>query len=754
LERWCINLAISFGKRTGSILLCALLGIGSCLSGCSKDESAKRAETEKYVLSENYYAASRQSGSYGEYKLVAESESHRLYMREEDLAIAVEDVATGSFMESAISNDDGRNNKTWLGAMKSALVLTLINGGNDTKQADLINDKITKKIEYSDNGFKAECFWTKYQFGLTMQVALEGGSVVAHVDDSSIIEKSDQYKIGTISIYPFMGNSYMDEKEGYILIPDGNGALIYLDDKEGRFQTGFSSMIYGGDVGFNDSSVVNLLWDRYSMVTDAEPVLAPVFGIAHTDDEMAYLAVVESGDNRATIEAHPNGVSVDYNRAYAKFIERKLYTQPTSNNSTSGSLHLMESDRSHSDLRVRYIFLSGDEADYSGMAVAYREYLLKNGGLVQSDMTYRTRVDFLGGERENWVVGTSSVIMTTTSDIEDICEDLVSNGAGSLFSIYKGWQSGGLYDLPITSYSADSGIGGTSSVTKLMKKMKDDGNRLYLYDNALLLNPDESTAAFNVINQVNKRRYTVKTYKDVYDEMMYLAPVKSYKNLEKVADALEGKEGSGICVAGITDNIFSYNYGGNTFSRYDCADTFARVIDAAASKTGLVLEQPFAYLWKNTESFVDIPLYTSSYIVEDTGVPFLSIVFSGVVPVYAEYVNFEANKQEFFLKMVETGAYPSFYITKKSSDALIYTNSSDIYSSQYEVYKDTILDYDKKLSALNEKTNGAHIKKHEIKGDGMIAVEYDNGVRILINYNNSERTIDGVTVEAMSYETI
>lgn len=36
-----------------------------------------------------------------------------------------------------------------------------------------------------------------------------------------------------------MGNSYLDDKAGYMLVPDGNGALIYLDDKEGRFKSGF-----------------------------------------------------------------------------------------------------------------------------------------------------------------------------------------------------------------------------------------------------------------------------------------------------------------------------------------------------------------------------------------------------------------------------------------------------------------------------------------------------------------------------------
>ena len=149
-----------------------------------------------------------------------------------------------------------------------------------------------------------------------------------------------------------------------------------------------------------------------------------------------------------------------------------------------------------------------------------------------------------------------------------------------------------------------------------------------------------------------------------------------------------------------------------------------------------------------------MPLYTSSYIYEDESVPFMSMVLKGVIPVYADYVNFEANKQEFFLKMVETGTYPSFYITKESSADLIYTNSSNIYSSEYSVYRDTIIEYTKELQTVNEKVAGAFIAKHEIRDNGITVVTYDNGVTIYINYSNSQQSADGHTLEGMSYKVV
>lgn len=722
-------------KKAAAFSMAVLLGVLTLLAGVPDTALTARA-----------------AGEINGHTYLTETSRYALYVDDSDLSLVIEDKQTGAYMESSISFDDEKNNATWIGAMKSAVVLTLINKNDDTKQADLINDDVTKNITYTENGFSAELYWNTYKLGFTLEVSLTEEGLTARIPDTSIREDGDNYQIGTIAMYPYMGNSYLDDKEGYLFIPDGNGALIYLDDKEGRFNSGYSSMIYGGDVGFDELTVESLLWGRYNMITDAEQVIAPVYGIAHTDDGIAYLAIVEDGAMRASIEAAPNGVSVDYNRAYAKFVERKLYTQPTSNNSTSGSLHLTEEERSHSDLQVRFLFLSGDQANYAGMANAYREYLLNNGTLKLQDCNYHTRVDFLGTERESWVLGTSAVVMTTVEDIREIYSDLRTAGVTDLFTVYKGWQKGGLYNIPISKYVADGKIDGTRELTELIREAEAEGIRFYLYNDALRINPDEKNASFNVIKKINKRRYEEETYQDVFETMMYQTPARSKYMTDKLIKSYTEKGVDNLCVAGISNTLFSYNYSGTNYTRYDTAASYAETVAGIAEQTELVLEQPFVYLWSDTEAFLDMPLYTSSYIFEDESVPFLSIVLKGVMPVYSEYVNFEANKQEFFLKIVETGSYPSFYITKESSSELLYTNSSDIYSSEYDVYRDTILEYSRSLQALNEKVAGAFIVGHEISGNGVTVITYDNGIKIYVNYSLTDQTVDGITIGAMSYE--
>ena len=124
------------------------------------------------------------------------------------------------------------------------------------------------------------------------------------------------------------------------------------------------------------------------------------------------------------------------------------------------------------------------------------------------------------------------------------------------------------------------------------------------------------------------------------------------------------------------------------------------------------------------------------------------------MPMYGDYVNFEANEREYFLKLVETGIYPSFYLTYENPSELIYTNSSDVYSSEYTVYKEQIISYYNELKTVNEAINGSFITAHDIMENGLTVVTYDNGITIYINYSESDITADGVTVPALGYQIV
>ena len=688
-----------------------------------------------------------------DYVLVAESDSYKLYYYEPTFSIKLENKQTGAVFESTLSDekDDGKNNASWTGYMKSGIVMTAIIGTVNTYQVDMVTVDNEITTWSTDNGIYAEInFKDKYDFVIGVEVSLEGDQLTVRVPDESIQENTEGTYISTVSLFPFLGYTYLDEQEGYMLVPDGNGALIYLDNKEGRYSTGFSSLIYGIDDGMTNRGTVSTLWSRYETVTQSNNVLAPVFGMAHLDDGLAYLGIVESGDERCSIEVVPNGVMVDYNRCFARFLLRDVYVQPL-NQSNSGTVPAVEQDRLHSDLQVRYCLLSGEDADYSGMANTYRKYLLNKDLLKKQNIDYNTRVDFLGTEREEFLMGTTAVTMTTVDQMAEILNELRESGVNNVLSVYMGWQSGGLYELPIDSYHADINIGGNHVLTELIQNEAKKGNTIYLYNDLLSVNATTNITTYNVMKMVNKRTFEKEVRGQVYDTFYYLLPGYSSKNLNDFAKETSDRNVGNIAVGGITGTLFSYSSKGSYYSRTDTMDIYIDAVKEASGQCSLLLETPNAYLWRYSDGFLNMPLSSSDYLYLDQEIPFFSMVFKGIVPTYSEYVNFEANKTENFLRMVESGMYPSFYITAEDSSKLIYTNSRNLFSLEYTSYRDTIVEYDAALRAVAAKVGEGCIIDHEVLDNGLVKVTYDNGVKIYVNYTESALTADGLTVDALSY---
>lgn len=690
-------------------------------------------------------------GDVYEHKLIAESETHMLYLYEQTLSVIVRDKATGAIMESTMREDDGKNNNKWTGFMKSGIVLNILDGVNDAVQADLLNNQTKVDVKIKDNGFLAKVEFIDIEIALELEVLLEGSSLVVQIADESIIERTNKYRVGAVNIYPFLGHTYLDNKEGYMFIPDGNGALIYLNNKEGRLTSGFSQMVYGDDIGFKDSEVISLFRNRFRTVNDSYNIMAPVFGMVYTDDLLGFIGIIESGQERASIEAYPNGVHVDYNRIYPKFIMRKVYVQPTSKSNT-GTITQVERDRNHYDIKVRYNFVNNENANYTGLAKEYRDYLLSSGELEIKDNSYKSRVDFLGAEREEWLVFKKKVTMTTLDNVKEIYNELSAEEVTDILSLYKGWQKGGLYNLPVTKYKTDNNIGKEAEIAKYINEISTQGTQLYLYQDALRINPDEKNATFNVAKMIDKRRYEEATYKQVYNKFLFLTPNRSELLLKNLMPSYKKQGMDNVAISGISNNLFSYSYSSNYYTRFDTANYYNKAVEEINENFNLVLEQPFAYLWKYTDSFIDMPVGTSSYIFADEDIPFLTIVLKGIMPMYSEYVNFEANKTEFKLRLIEQGVFPSFYITYEDSSNLIYTNSSDIYSTKYSVYKDEIIAYHKEFDEINKKTQNAFIVNHERLNSGVTVVTYDNGVKVYINYSDKDVLVDDIIVEEMSYK--
>ena len=244
-----------------------------------------------------------------------------------------------------------------------------------------------------------------------------------------------------------------------------------------------------------------------------------------------------------------------------------------------------------------------------------------------------------------------------------------------------------------------------------------------------------------------------KNTKQVYNLFYYLLPEKSAERLDQLKKSMLDNGVDTLALGGITDTLFSWSLRDSYFGRGDGAEQYEAALKDLSDGMKLALEEPFMYQWRYASEILNMPLDGSEYLYTDEEVPLLTTALKGLIPMYSDYVNFEANKKERFLNLAETGVYPSFYVTRQNSSALLYTNSNDLYSTEFTAYRETIAEYDKALRALAEKTAGAVITGHEkLEGD-VRKVTYSNGTVVYVNYSAEERTVDGITLDPESFAT-
>ncbi len=582
----------------------------------------------------------------------------------------------------------------------------------------------------------------------TTGTAKDGSALRIPVDD--VVEISEySYTIASIYVYPFMGHSRAGEGQGYMIIPDGQGAVVGFEDNEGRYPTPYDKQVYGVNIGMEDQFLAE---DR----VPAEDVIMPVFGMVHTDKEIAVLGVIEQGDIAARIQAYPNGVrNLPFDWVTAKYTLRFVFNQPMG--PSAGNVATRTEKRRDVDILQHFLLVSGETADYAGLAVAYRNYLMANNTFAQADdRAFDVQLDFLGIERENYILGKQDVVMTDFEQAAQMIDELAAAGVKNMSVNYRGWQTNGLTGgVPTDSFSVAKSIGGAKGLKQLADKAAEMNIPFALEADVLSLNTEtHPTLTFSALKKITSQTWSKPTFGMVYDTLYYCNPTTSQSAAEKLLSAMVKEGFSGVTMTGITQVLTDYYHKDKYHDTSEMAAIYQDILDKANDQLTLTLTSPNAYLWQYADVINDIPVAGSDYTYTDAEIPFLTIALSGQVPYYLEYTNFQANTHEFFLHLVEQGARPSFLLTWEDPIELQNTNSSSIYSSRYELYRDMIADWYADLSELFAVVGeDGMIMDHERSGD-MVKVTWDNGTVVYLNFGDKAGEMDGVSLDKLSFKVV
>ena len=205
----------------------------------------------------------------------------------------------------------------------------------------------------------------------------------------------------------------------------------------------------------------------------------------------------------------------------------------------------------------------------------------------------------------------------------------------------------------------------------------------------------------------------------------------------------------GLALTTLPNTLYSYYSNGKNYMRGETHDAYLSIMKNTSGN--LALENPLAGYFSECDVYLDMPLGTTSYSFLSAEVPFLPMVLSGHIPYYSTWLNFESNQQKALLKMVEYGAYPSYIVTGEDVQALIHTNSSDIFTAKYTVMKDSILKNDAVLRALHDEIGDSFITEHTIPAHDVAVVTYDNGAKVIVNYRRTAVEYEGITIDGQSW---
>ena len=718
------------------VLCAAVLAVSVYCPGAPAEE-AEASETGPALIPEDY-------------EKIAENRDFNLYLKQDTLALIAESKASGKVLYSTVQNpDEMKDNATWKGFYQSGIVMEYLEGVKSIPlQADFINTASEVECTLTGNGYDARVAYP--DIGISYRVVLEmddAGFSVSIPYESITEEQPETYAVASFYVYPFMGYSYLGQDSGYMIIPDGQGALIELTDNEERFASPFDRPVYGTNIGV-ETSVYNE-WN-----IEAEQVLMPFFGMVHTEDRMAVLGFIEDGAAAARIMAYPNGVRMKFDWICAKYLYRMIYSQPTGPNSSTISMKT-EHARPVS-IRQQFLLEDGDSAGYAGLACSLREYLSERNYFGEAETgTFDFAVDFLGAETENFVLGKQAVPMTTFRQAEEILEDLAGQGVKGISVTYRGWQEGGLSGaLPTDAYAPAGCLGGDGALQQLIRTAKEQENRFALEADFLHLNTETHPLLFySSFKKITSQTWSRPTFGKVYDTMYCLSPKKTVEIGESIISAFAQKGIPGACITGISSLMSDY-YESNSYQDSTAMMAqYEKLIRDSAEKTEVSLSKANCYLWKHAAALKNMPIAGSDYSYVKQEIPFIAITVSGKIPYYTEYVNFQANTHRFFLHLIEQGTRPAFLLSAEDPIRLQNTNSDDIYSSRYELYRDMIGSWWQELTAVHDKLGNAEITDHVSQGD-LIRVTWSNGTKIYLNFGLQGGSMDGIRLEKGEYKVV
>lgn len=743
-----------------AVVICATLGVLVSTAGQKKDTpSYGTSDTGKYEVQTNRHtqyieaeeAVNLLTTTGFEEKM--NNGTLSVWYSEEQQALRIVDLRSGYIWGCADDKEEYNLNKKWTARSTSMLYISYFDLDGKEQSCALSDSTFKADFTWNAEGFSCDVSSKKLGISFAFTGTLSEDSFRFAAEDESLKE-TGKSKLAKLSFMSFLGSVYEDSVPGYILIPDGSGALIRFQ-KAKAYLSGYSRKVYGSNLSIDKDNVAGKLngnrTDDYA--TEENQLSLPLWGMVHGENQNAFLATVDSGEIYTVINAIPAGAenqTVKFHRAYAEFVYRSEYNKRVS---SSKVVAQPQEEINTVNPVLTFTFLTGEEADYSGMAQVYREKLQESSRLPQNERKEDGDVSLLlhvaGSEVKEGFLKNGLAKLTDAEQAETILDRLQENGISNIAMTLSGWNQGGYHGASYGSTKFEKQVGTKKEIQALRERLEGQGGSLALILNVMTANEDQINvnrdAALNAT--LNSLVTTIPNKSLMYQKTYYLHHAKTLEYMNKAFEDLEGLDL-------LLEDAAKYLYADYAIRHEVTRDEVQKdMIDTVESaKQGLLFDATNLYLLKYADKITDIPVSNSQYVYETDSVPFLQMVLRGSVDYYAPYSNLGFYSNASVLKMIEYGAYPSFMVMGAENFTISDTPLENYFSLNYEDWEARIVEVYGKINDALSRVKGAAMTDHFVVSDGVYCSCYDNNLKIYVNYNEEDYvTEDGVTVPAGGY---
>ncbi len=699
--------------------------------------------------------------AFAEVILVAENDRLELHYDTVESQIILKDKLTQEEWRS--TPDDIAQDKRATGVNKinrqSDLIVQYHNTSYVTDQVNSYTGAIKKgdfTWELIENGVAIRYYFPKQGFVIPVQYVLEEDCLAASIISEGIEEEvwedpdtdpEKKQSVMNVALLPFMGAAGSDD-EGYLIIPDGSGALIHFNN--GR--TG--AAIYQQDVyGRDDALTIR------KAATTTYDVNMPLFGIVRNG--RALMAVVENGDYQAQLNAMVNGQLTGYSNAYfaVQYIHMEANTiMPGSEHSTDVMLPT-NTFRDMGNFTVRYYPLAAENATYADVAAAYRAQL----GLKESIADAATQqlemvasipsIDtFLGVPYE------SVRVLTSYEQAAQTLRDFAAEGLNDLTLRYTGWSKQSVRGKMVTGLDLDNRLGGKKAFDGLRQAVKETGAEMVLAVDLIDIYEDGNGywslfAATNSVNSTAKQvpEFLQSTgYQDPEGKPWYLlSPDKVPEAARKLAENLSGQV-DGVSLSMLGNTVYS-SFGKTGISRTSAGMYWQQALETLSGKIQtLSAKTASAYAFPYIEQVDATPCASSRFEVTDMEIPFYQMVTHGAMVLYTEPANEDGNVRKALLRAIEYGMYPSWRVIAGDTALLSGTDYASWHAASLDAWREEIKNTAAWMAPLGVYA-GMQMTGHEQVTATLSVTTYANGDMVLVNYGSEDAEHLGVTVPALGY---